>query len=132
SREGLTTPAAAVREMGEGGISGRPLTQRARALVAAVYRKAGAALPIIGVGGIMTEEDAWQMIRAGASLVQVYTGLIYRGPGFVAAINRHLLARLAERGKTSIEDVIGEASQAPASEHVSVGPAGFEPATKGL
>ena len=108
SREGLTTKS--LQELGDGGISGGPLTERARALVAAVYRRTRGRLPIIGVGGIMTEEDAWQMIRAGASLVQVYSGLVYRGPGFVAAINRHLARRLAECGKASIEDVIGEAS----------------------
>lgn len=62
----------------------------------------------------MTGEDAWQMIRAGASLVQIYTGLIYNGPGLVASIERHLLRRLSESGKTSIEDAIGEASRTPA------------------
>jgi len=102
--------------MGAGGISGRPLTERARALVAAVYRRAQGALPIIGVGGIMNGEDAWRMIRAGASLIQVHTGLIYGGPGFVAAINRHLLRRLGETGKRSIEEAVGEASKAPAAE----------------
>ena len=51
----------------------------------------------------MTEEDAWQMIRAGASLVQVHTGLIYGGPSFVAAINRHLIKRLSERGGQSLK-----------------------------
>ena len=116
SRQGLRTPEPDVQAMGAGGISGRPLTERARALVAAVYRRTQGTLPIIGVGGIMTEEDAWQMIRAGASLIQVYTGLIYGGPGFVAAINRHLLRRLAECGKKSIEDVVGEASPIPAEE----------------
>lgn len=68
----------------------------------------------------MTEEDAWQMIRAGASLVQVHTGLIYRGPGFVAAIKSHLIKRLSERGKGSIEDVIGEANQLPATENIEM------------
>ncbi|CAN5165953.1 hypothetical protein BH10PLA2_BH10PLA2_38840 [soil metagenome] len=68
-------------------------------------------MPIIGVGGILSGEDAWEMIRAGASLVQVYTGFIYGGPGFIASINRYLLQRLSERGNTSLEDVIGEASR---------------------
>lgn len=116
SRDGLRTPPGEVQALGDGGISGRPLTERARALVATVYRKVGKALPIIGVGGIMTEEDAWQMLRAGASLIQLHSGLIYQGPGFVAAINRHLIKRLAERGSSTLEDVIGEASQhAPSS-----------------
>jgi dihydroorotate dehydrogenase len=70
-------------------------------------------MPIIGVGGILSGEDAWEMIRAGASLVQVYTGFIYGGPGFVASINRHLLRRLAESEKGSIEEVIGEANRPP-------------------
>jgi dihydroorotate dehydrogenase len=111
ARDGLRTPETTVRSLGAGGISGRPLTERARALVAAVYRKVQGTLPIIGVGGIMSEEDAWQMIRAGASLVQVYSGLIYGGPGFIAAINRYLAKRLSECGKTSIEEVVGEASR---------------------
>ncbi len=121
SREGLTTTGPEVE--GAGGISGRPLTLRARALVAAVYRKTRGALPIIGVGGIMTEDDAWQMIRAGASLIEVHSGLIHSGPGFVAATNRYLLRQLTERGNTSIEEVIGEASQgdpAPKNDRAAV------------
>ena len=118
SREGLLKPVQRVHCLGEGGISGAPLTQLTRALVAAVYRKTNGALPIIGVGGIMTGEDAWQMIRAGASLIQVHTGFIYGGPGFVASIKRHLLQRLSESGKASIEEVIGETSRTPASENV--------------
>jgi dihydroorotate dehydrogenase len=115
SREGLATPAQAVRALGEGGISGAPLTQRNRALVAAVYHKTRGTIPIVGVGGIMTGEDAWQMIREGASLIQIYSGLIYNGPGLVASIERYLLRRLSDSGKTSIEDAIGEASRTPAA-----------------
>jgi dihydroorotate dehydrogenase len=122
SREGLLTPDRHVRSLGEGGLSGAPLTQRTRALVAAVYRKTRGGVPIIGVGGVMTEEDAWQMIRAGASLVQVHTGLIYSGPGFVASINRHLIQRLSESGKASIEEVIGETIRTPASENLQKDP----------
>jgi dihydroorotate dehydrogenase len=114
SREGLKTPQQRVRAAGAGGLSGSPLTQRSRALVAEVYRKTRGAIPIIGVGGIMTGEDAWQMIRAGASLVQVYTGFVYNGPTFVASIKRHLLRRLSEAGKASIEEVVGEATPIPA------------------
>jgi len=58
----------------------------------------------------MEAEGAWQMIRAGASLVQVYTGFVYGGPGFMAAVNRHLLSRLSETGRSSIAEVVGEAS----------------------
>jgi dihydroorotate dehydrogenase len=111
TRKGLTTSDERVRSAGEGGLSGKPLTMRARTLVSKVYRLSQGAVSIIGVGGIMSGEDAWEMIRAGASLVQVHTGFIYGGPGFVASINRHLLKRLAESGKASIEEVIGEASR---------------------
>jgi dihydroorotate dehydrogenase len=73
-----------------GGLSGRPLGERARAVVAFVTRETGGALPVIGVGGIMTAGDAERMVDAGASLVQIYTGLIFRGPGVVHEINRQL------------------------------------------
>ena len=121
AREGLKTSERAVQGAGAGGLSGAPLTKRSRELVAKVYRMGKGTIPIVGVGGIMSGEDAWEMIRAGASLIQVYTGLIYGGPGFVASINRHLLKRLSESGKASIEDVIGEASRD--SERQSLRPA---------
>ena len=111
ARQGLRSSEDVISRAGTGGLSGAPLTLRSRDLVAKVYRISQGAMPIIGVGGIMSGEDAWEMIRAGASLVQVYTGFIYGGPGFVASINRHLLKRLAEAGKATIEDVIGEASR---------------------
>jgi dihydroorotate dehydrogenase len=109
SREGLRAPAARVAAVGAGGLSGAPLTERSRAMVADLYRRTEGRLPIVGAGGVMSGEDAWQMIRAGASLVQVYTGFVYGGPGFVRSIHRHLLRRLAERGKRSIDEVVGEA-----------------------
>jgi dihydroorotate dehydrogenase len=113
SRQGLRTSEAVIQKIGAGGLSGAPLTSRSRDLVARVYRISQGAIPIIGVGGIMSGADAWEMIRAGASLVQVYTGFIYGGPGFVASINRYLLKQLTESGKASIEDVIGEANMLP-------------------
>ena len=69
-----------------GGLSGRPLTARAREVVAFVHRETGGALPIIGVGGILDPDDATRMFDAGAALVQLYTGFIYRGPALVRAI----------------------------------------------
>ena len=71
-----------------GGLSGRPLAVRAREVVAFVARETGGRLPIIGVGGIGDPDDAARMLDAGASLLQVYTGFIYRGPGLVRRINR--------------------------------------------
>jgi dihydroorotate dehydrogenase len=71
-----------------GGLSGRPLAERARQVVALVSRLTGGRLPVIGVGGILTCDDALRMLDAGASLIQLYTGLIYRGPTLIRTINR--------------------------------------------
>jgi dihydroorotate dehydrogenase len=90
SREGLTAEDAATGEQA-GGLSGRPLTARALEVVRFVAKESD--LPIIGVGGIHTVDDALRMLDAGASLVQLYTGFIYRGPGLVRAINRSAQAR---------------------------------------
>ncbi|HVW02771.1 MAG TPA: quinone-dependent dihydroorotate dehydrogenase [Planctomycetaceae bacterium] len=111
AREPLSMPAEQVAALGAGGLSGGPLTERSRQFVANLYRKLGGKLPIVGVGGIMSGEDAWQMLRAGASLVEVYTGFIYGGPGFVGSIHRHLLRRLEETGHASLAEVVGEASR---------------------
>jgi dihydroorotate dehydrogenase len=111
TRDGLRTPAARLTQIGAGGLSGAPLTVRSRRMVADLYRRTQGRLPIVGVGGVMSGEDAWQMIRAGASLVEVYTGLIYGGPGFVREVHRHLLRRLEESGKGSIEEAVGEGAQ---------------------
>ena len=73
-----------------GGLSGRPLTEISAKTVAHVHAETGGALPIIGVGGILEPSDAARLLDAGASLVQLYTGLIYRGPGLVRRTNRLL------------------------------------------
>ncbi len=75
-----------------GGLSGAPLTGRSRAMVAHIVRQTGGKLPVIGVGGIMTPDDARRMLDAGAALVQVYTGLVYHGPGLVQQICNGLSA----------------------------------------
>jgi dihydroorotate dehydrogenase len=64
-----------------GGLSGKPLTRKSRSMVAKIHRRTSGALPIVGVGGIMNSDDAKAILDAGASLVQLYTGLIYSGPG---------------------------------------------------
>ncbi|GAA3382794.1 quinone-dependent dihydroorotate dehydrogenase [Cryptosporangium minutisporangium] len=76
-----------------GGLSGRPLTTRARELVRFVVRETDGRLPVIGVGGVLSAADATALFDAGAALVQVYTGLVYRGPGLVRAINRTVTQR---------------------------------------
>ncbi len=73
-----------------GGLSGRPLTVRACEVVGFVHRETGGRLPVIGVGGILDPDDGQRMFDAGASLVQLFTGLIYRGPGLVRALHRGL------------------------------------------
>ncbi|MFK3985413.1 quinone-dependent dihydroorotate dehydrogenase [Micromonospora sp. NPDC050397] len=86
-RDGLT--GSDVSRAGEaGGLSGRPLTGRTRDVVAFVHRETGGALPVVGVGGIVDPDDAKRLFDAGASLVQLYTGFIYRGPGLVRAVAR--------------------------------------------
>jgi dihydroorotate dehydrogenase len=86
-RDGLSA-ADGARATQAGGLSGRPLTGRARQVVAFVHRETGGALPVIGVGGILEPDDAVAMFDAGASLVQLYTGFIYRGPALVRSIAR--------------------------------------------
>ncbi len=109
SRKGLQTPQAQVDDMGDGGLSGAPLTDRSRDVVTFLYQRLGNDVPIIGVGGIMNGEDAWRMICSGASLVQMYTGFIYGGPGIVRDINRYLLARLDDHGYKSFDQAVGSA-----------------------
>lgn len=90
-----------------GGISGAPLTQRATEIIKFIWQETQGELPIIGVGGIFTVEDAWDKITAGASLIQVYTGWVYQGPGMAKEILQGLLQKLDERGLNSISEAIG-------------------------
>lgn len=108
ARDGLKTPSQRVQAIGAGGLSGLPLTQRSRSIVAQLYQDLKGSIPIIGVGGIMNGEDAWQMILAGASLVQVYTGFIYGGPTFVRDLNQHILDQLQRRGWDSVQQAVGQ------------------------
>lgn len=110
SRDGLQTPVAQVDEIGNGGLSGAPLTNRSRDVVSFLHQRLGKDVPIIGVGGIMNGEDAWQMICSGASLIQMYTGFIYGGPGIVRDVNRYLLTRLKECGFESLDQAVGTAT----------------------
>jgi dihydroorotate dehydrogenase len=90
SREGLTTPASEVEAIGAGGLSGAPVRERSLELLEYIREKAGPDLPVIAVGGIMNEADAQARINAGATLVQVYSGFVYEGPGFAKRICRVL------------------------------------------
>lgn len=94
-----------------GGLSGRPITAKVTALVSHIYRKTAGRLPIIGVGGIFTAEDAYEKIKAGASAVQIYTGWIYEGPGAVKRINLGLTRLLKQDGLSHISEAIGMATE---------------------
>jgi len=91
----------------EGGLSGQPLTDLARGVIARLYRSTDGKLPIVGAGGVGSAEDAWRHLRAGASLVELYTGLIYQGPGLVEAIKRGLQDLLIRHGYRSISEAVG-------------------------
>jgi dihydroorotate dehydrogenase len=90
SREGLTTLQEDVAQIGNGGLSGKPLAERSNEVIRYLRKNLGPAFPIIGVGGIMSVADAIEKIKAGADLIQVYTGFIYEGPGFAKEINQAL------------------------------------------
>ena len=90
SREGLATDSRTLADIGNGGVSGAPLTRRSLETVRYIHEKTEGRFPIIGVGGIMTEDDAVAMLDAGADLIQVYTGFIYNGPAFVKRICKRL------------------------------------------
>jgi dihydroorotate dehydrogenase len=90
SRENLVTPKEQLEKIGTGGLSGKPVADRSNDVIRYLRSALGTQYPIIGVGGIMTPEDAVEKIKAGADLIQIYTGFIYEGPGIVKRINREL------------------------------------------
>ncbi|HEV2187696.1 MAG TPA: quinone-dependent dihydroorotate dehydrogenase [Stellaceae bacterium] len=100
----------------QGGLSGMPLFAQSTALLGDIYRLTGGKLPLIGVGGIASAEDAYTKIRAGASLVQLYTALVFQGPALIGRIKRGLAALLARDGFTSITQAVG-------ADHVLTSPA---------
>lgn len=107
SRAGLQTSPAEVEAYGAGGLSGAPLRGRANEVIALIYQLTRGEMPIVGVGGVFTAEDAWEKICAGASLIQLYTGFIYEGPGVVRRINEGLAAILKREGFDSLDEAIG-------------------------
>lgn len=107
SRDNLRTERTRVEACGAGGLSGKPLTDRATRMIAELYELTHGRIPLIGVGGIFTAEDAWEKICAGASLVQLYTGFIYQGPRIVREINEGLVRILEREGFARIEEAIG-------------------------
>src|SRR5678816_242574 len=107
SRDNLRTNAQRVAACGEGGLSGKPLKARATRMISELYQLTGGRIPLIGVGGIFSAEDAWEKICAGASLVQLYTGFIYQGPGIAHDINEGLAHILAREGFANVDAAVG-------------------------
>lgn len=96
------------RHTGEkGGLSGRPLFEMSTAVLRDVYRLSGGKIPLIGVGGIASPEDAYAKVKSGASLLQLYTALIYQGFGLVGRINRGLVTLLERDGFRHIREAVG-------------------------
>lgn len=91
SREGLKTSETEVEEMGAGGLSGKPLRERSTEVIRYIHDKSEGRIPIVGVGGIHGPEEALEKIKAGASLVQLYTGFVYEGPSIVKKINKEII-----------------------------------------
>jgi dihydroorotate dehydrogenase len=110
-RDGLKTEI--LKETGKsikdeaGGISGLPVKQRSTEVIRFIYQETDGKLPIIGVGGIFTAEDAWEKIIAGASLLQVYTGWVYQGPWMVKEVLSGVLERLEEKCLSNVSEAIG-------------------------
>jgi dihydroorotate dehydrogenase len=107
SRQGLATRAAELGAMGAGGLSGPPLRARALEVVGRARARLGRGRTIIGVGGVEAPEHAIALIRAGADLVQMYTGFVYEGPGAPGRIVRGLAAMVEREGVRSIAELVG-------------------------
>ncbi len=97
----------AVASSHPGGLSGAPLLKPARDLIRNIYMHTGGKIPIIGVGGVASADDAYGHIRAGASMVELYTGLVYEGPGLIDRIKKGLVRLLTRDGFRSISEAVG-------------------------
>ncbi|MGN6384676.1 MAG: quinone-dependent dihydroorotate dehydrogenase, partial [Verrucomicrobiota bacterium] len=90
-----------------GGLSGKPLRMRSTEIVAHIFKQTSGKLPIIGVGGVFHAGDAWEKIIAGATLVQVYTGMVYEGPSIAREIVTGLRELLQEHGFEKVQEAVG-------------------------
>jgi dihydroorotate dehydrogenase len=93
SRDGLNTSQKTIANIGNGGLSGAPVKSRSTEVIAYLHRNSKGAFPIVGVGGVDSAESAKEKMEAGASLIQVYSGFVYQGPGLVKTINKGLVKR---------------------------------------
>jgi len=106
SRTGLSSPEPS-DVAGRGGISGGPLSERAIEVLQLLRSRVGEGLTIVSAGGIEDADDAWQRIRAGATLLQAYTGFVYGGPAWASRIGRGLAEKVHEAGGCSVQDFVG-------------------------
>ena len=91
SRDNLKTSASRIKDIGAGGLSGKPVRARSTEVIRYLNEHSNGTIPIIGVGGIHSVNDAIEKIKAGASLIQMYTGFIYEGPALIKRINKALI-----------------------------------------
>ena len=106
-RDGLRADSETLDQIGRGGLSGRPLAARSLALTRELFRLTEGRVPLVAVGGIDSAEAAYARVRAGANLVQLYTALVYRGPGVVREITRGLAERLERDGFATVAEAVG-------------------------
>ena len=90
-----------------GGISGRPLQNRSKEVISLLYSEVGDSIPIVGVGGIESPDTAWEAITSGASLIQLYSALVFRGPSVVSTIVRGLRKKVKQHGFVGLEEAVG-------------------------
>ena len=109
SRAGLLASSASASEFGSGGLSGRPVKDRALEVLRRLYSRVGDELVLISVGGVETPADAWQRILEGASLVQAHTGFVFGGPLWPWRMNRALSSYAREAGFESVQAAVGAA-----------------------
>ncbi|MBU1112209.1 MAG: quinone-dependent dihydroorotate dehydrogenase [archaeon] len=102
-----TIPDEDLKKVGPGGLSGKPVKKKANDMISYVYKKTKGKYLIIGVGGIFSAEDAYEMIKNGASLVQLITGMIYEGPFLIRKINKELVKLLQNDGFENVSEAVG-------------------------
>jgi dihydroorotate dehydrogenase len=110
-RGGLTTPAAKVEALGNGGLSGAPLRERSLQVLRRLRARLGDRMLLVAAGGIETADDAWQRIQAGATLVQIYSAFVYDGPGLPSRIARGLAERVTAAGLANVSEAIGRSGR---------------------
>ncbi|HEV3001389.1 MAG TPA: quinone-dependent dihydroorotate dehydrogenase, partial [Solirubrobacteraceae bacterium] len=106
-RANLATPAAKIHAIGAGGLSGRPIAERSLHILARLRARVGDRLVLVAAGGVEDADAAWARIEAGATLVQLYTGFVYGGPGTPARVARGLAAKARARGYSRVQDAVG-------------------------